>query len=185
MDLWRRKVNSEQLMNTFTSADDGFNPVLMNELVTTLIESADRLRLADNIAERIRSEVNVANVSQIRESLVADIMASTLNSFVCDFGYSMLGEPLKEKARAIAEENMLPVYDYICKERRESYAHDELAEMFEQAFDRGSALTESFDNHYNEWLEYMTIAFVVHLKRSELPAEVNEALGTLINRITY
>ena len=185
MDLWRRKVNSEQLMNTFTSADDGFNPVLMKELVTTLIESADRLRLADNIAERIRSEVNVANVSQIRESLVADIMASTLNSFVCDFGYSMLGEPLKEKARAIAEENMLPVYDYICKERRESYAHDELAEMFEQAFDRGSALTESFDNHYNEWLEYMTIAFVVHLKRSELPAEVNEALGTLINRITY
>ena len=57
--------------------------------------------------------------------------------------------------------------------------------MFEAAFDRGSALTDSFDNHYNEWLEYMTIAFVVHLKRSELPPEVNKALGDLIGRITF
>ena len=97
LDLWRQKVNSEKLMNTFTSADEGFNPGLMKDLINTLLESADRLGLADVIAERIRSEVNVANVSQIKESLVADIMASTLNAFVCDFGYSMLSEQLKRK----------------------------------------------------------------------------------------
>lgn len=183
LDLWRHKVSSETLMNAFTSADDGFSPALMKDLINTLLESAERVGLADIIAERIRSEVNVANVSQIRESLVADIMASTLNAFVGDFGYTLLSEGLKDKARAIAEENMLPAFDYICREKGSSYRHEELAAMFEEAFDHGGGLVQSFDNHYNEWLEYMTIAFVVHLKRSALPAEVNDALGQIINRI--
>lgn len=185
LDLWRHKVCSDKLMNTFTSSDDGFNPGLMKDLVNTLLESADRLGLADVIAERIRSEVNVANVSQIKESLVADIMASTLNAFVDDFGYSMLSQELRDKAREIANDNFLPVYEYIGKERQSSYTHDELADMFEAAFDRGTALTDSFDNNYNEWLEYMTIAFVVHLKRSQLPPEVNAALGNLIQQISF
>ncbi len=183
LDLWHGKLRSEMLMDTFTSSDAGFNPSLMKELINTLLESADRLRLADVIAERIRTEVNVTNVSQIRESLVADIMASTLNAFVNDFGYSLFDDNLKAKARATVEDNSLPVYDYIGKYRPSDYDHESLAELFETSFDRGNGLTQSFDNHYNEWLEYMTIAFVVHLKRSELPAEVNRQLGDLIGRI--
>lgn len=184
MELWRSKVKSDEFMNTFAS-NDGFNPVLMKDMIKTLRDSAERLGLADLIAERIRPEVSVANIAMIKESLVADMMASTLNAFVNDFGFSLLSDSLKDKARRIAEENFLPVFEYIGRERPSTLEHDQLATMFEAAFDRGDALTESFDSHYNEWLEYMTIAFIVHLRRSELSPEVNAALGELIDRITF
>lgn len=183
MQLWSDKVKSEELMNTFASTD-GFSPVLMKDLTQTLLDSARRLNLADVIAERIRTEVSIANTAQIRESLVADMMASTLNAFVADFGYSMLSDEQKEKARLIVEDNGLPVYDYIDRERQSVYTHDELAGLFENMFESGTTLTDSFDRHYNEWLEYMTIAYIVYLKRSTMKPEVNRALGDLINQIT-
>jgi len=172
-------------MNTFTGAD-GFNPVLMKDLVKSLLDSADCLGLADCIAERIRTEVSVNNLAQIKESLVADMMASTLNAFVNDFGYSLFGATSRKiAAREIAEQYYVPLYNYIDRERTESYAHDELSDMFERVFESGDALIESFDNHYNEWIEYMTVAFIVHLKRSDLSPEANRALGNLINAISF
>lgn len=182
MKLWADKVKSDELMNTFTSAD-GFSPVLMKDLTGTLLDSASRLALADIIAEKIRSEVSVANLSQVRESLVADLMASVLNTFVNDFGYSLLSDELKAKARLVVEENGLPAYDYIERERRSGYTHDELSQLFEDMSESGVTLTESFDRHYNEWLEYMTIAYVVHLRRSSVRPEANLALGEIIQKI--
>lgn len=184
MKLWYDKINSDGLMNTFTSPD-GFNSVLMKDLLGLLIDTSKRLNLDRAIAERIRQEVNVANLSQVNESLIADQMASIINGFVNDFGYSMLSDGLKEKARELAEDNMLVVYDYIGRDKASTFSHEELGTMFEHAFENGGAITESFENHYNEWLEYMTIAFIVHLKRSELPAEVNEELGALIEQISF
>lgn len=184
MELWRAKVRSEELMNTFTG-DEGFSPVLMKDMIKTLIDSAERLRLEDYLAEKIRSEVSIANVANIKESLVADMMASVINGFVTDFGYSMLSPEQKENARLVVKENGLPVYDYIDRERKSTYTHDELADLFASMIDTGETITDSFDNHYNKWIEYMTVAYIVHLKRSELPPEVNKALGDLIEEITF
>ena len=184
MKLWKDKVNSDELMNTFAS-NDGFNPMLMRDLIKIMLDSAERLGLADIIAERIRKEVSVSNLSQVKESLVADIMASTLNAFVNDFGYSLLTEEQIAKARSIAEDNFLPVFEYIGRERTSTFTHDELAGLFEDAFERGGGLVDSFESHYNEWLEYMTIAFIVHLRRSRLRPEVNKALGDIIDQIQF
>lgn len=183
MKLWADKVLSDEIMNTFTSAD-GFSPVLMKDLVSTLLDSASRLGLADCIADRIASEVSIANLANVRESLVADMMASIVNSFVCDFGYSMLSPELKEKARLLVDENALPAYDYMERPRQSSYSREELADLFEDMSESGVTLTESFDRHYNEWLEYMTIAYVVHLRRSSVRPEANRELGQIINTIT-
>ncbi len=185
MQLWEDKLDSDRFMTTFTSETDGFSPVLMKELIDVLKDSARRIGLADIIADRIRSEVNVANVANIKESLVADIMSSTINNFVKDFGYSYFDEATLAKVKNIVELNSLPVYRYIGREQQATYSRDELAHMFEVAFEFGSALTESFDNRYNEWLEYMTVGFVAHLKQSDLPAEVNRALGDLLDKITF
>ena len=185
MQLWEDKLDSDRFMTTFTSEADGFSPVLMKELIDVLKDSARRIGLADIIADRIRSEVNVANVANIKESLVADIMSSTINNFVKDFGYSYFDEATLSKVKNIVELNSLPVYRYIGREQQATYSRDELAHMFEVAFEFGSALTESFDNRYNEWLEYMTVGFVAHLKQSDLPADVNRALGALLDKITF
>lgn len=182
MDLWRNKIRSEELMNTFTG-EDSFNPVLMKDLIKTLIESAERLGLADILAEKIRSEVSIANIAMIKESLVADMMASVINGFVNDFGYSLLSDELKDKARQLVADNDLSVYNYIERERPSTYTHQELSELFASLAAGAGSITESFDNHYNEWIEYMTIAYIVHLKRSELKPEVNRALGDLLARI--
>ncbi len=182
MELWHNKLRSEELMNTFTG-DMLFNPVLMKDLIKTIIDSADRLGLADYLAEQIRSEVSIANIANVKESLVADMMASIINGFVNDFGYSMLSDELKEKARAIVADNELSVYNYIERDRKSTYTHDELSALFASMANDTGSITESFDNHYNEWIEYMTIAYIVHLKRSELRPEVNKALGDLLARI--
>lgn len=182
MELWRNKVRSEELMNTFTG-DDTFNPVLMKDLIKTLVDSAERLGLADILAEKIRSEVSIANIAMVKESLVADMMASVINGFVNDFGYSLLSPELKAKAHKLVEDNELSVYNYIERERQSTYTHDELAGLFADMIADAGNITESFDNHYNEWIEYMTIAYIVHLKRSELRPEVNRALGDLLARI--
>ena len=42
---------------------------------------------------------------------------------------------------------------------------------------------KNFDHNYNRWIEYMTVAYIVHLKRSELRPEVNRQLGDLIEQI--
>lgn len=182
MKLWEEKLKSDELMNTFTSAD-GFKPGLMKDLIGTMLDSARRLGLADAIAEKIRSEVSVANIANVRKSLVADMMASVINSFVYDFGYSMLSGEQRKKARQLVKENDLPVYDYIGRERRSTFTDEELGQLFEEMSDNGISLTASFDNHYNEWLEYMFIAFIVHLKRSEVKPEANRALGEIISKI--
>lgn len=184
MELWKAKVNADELMNTFTG-DDTFSPVLMKDLVKTLVTSAERVNLADVIAERITSEVSIANIAMIKESLVADIMASIINDFVNDFGYSLLSQELKDKARTTVDEMSLPVFDYIGREQKGTYSHQELADLFASMMADSGSITDSFDNRYNEWLEYMTIAYIVHLKRSELPADVNEALGHLIEKINF
>ena len=51
-------------------------------------------------------------------------------------------------------------------------------------FESGATLNDSFARHFNEWLEYMTIAYIVHLKRSTMRPEVNRALGDLIKQIS-
>lgn len=184
IELWHNKLRSDELMNTMTG-EILFNPVLMKDLIKTLIDSAERLKLADYLAEQIKSEVSIANVAMIKEGLVADMMASIINAFVNDFGYSMLSEEQKAKARMVVRENGLAVYDYIGRDRQSKFSHDELASMFASMMNNNDNITQSFDNHYNLWIEYITIAYIVHLKRSELPPEVNKALGDLINEITY
>ncbi len=113
------------------------------------------------------------------------MMASLINGFVNDFGYSMLTEEQKAKARIISDENYLDAFEYIDKERKENYSHDELSDLFARLQGNGTTLSPSFDNHYNLWLGYMTIAYIVHLKRSQLKPEVNRALGDIISRISF
>lgn len=182
MELWRDKLHSEEIVNTF-AADGGVDPVLMKDMVNTLIECAERVHLADYIADKISSEVTIANLAQMKESLVADMMSSIINSFVNDFGYSMLSSDLKEKAQLVINENELPAFDYMNRERRSTYSHDELEELFGRMLEGGGSLTDSFDRHYNEWKEYLTIAYVVHIKRSDLSPEANRALGELLESL--
>ncbi len=182
MELWRSKLRSEELSNTFTS-EDGFNPVLFKDLIKTMSESAERLGLADIIADRIRSEVTVSNLAMVKESLVADMMATLINTFVNDFGYSLLSDELKQKAREVVKENDLPAFEYIDRERQGTYTHDELEQMFDRMLEQPGELADSFDRSYNEWKEYMTIAYVVHLKRSDLSPEANTALKNILDKI--
>lgn len=184
MELWRGKLRSEELMNTFTG-EDTFNPVLMKDLIDTLIDSADRLGLSDYLAKEIKDEVSIADVAKIKESMVADMMATIIDTFVNDFGYSLLSDEQKENAREIVRENDLPVYEYIEKQRRSTYTHDELAALFAHAVDEHDLLPESIKNNYNKWFEYMTMAFIVHLKQSKVRPEVNKALGDIINEINF
>lgn len=185
VELWRGKMFSDTLMDTFTGDDNGFSPLLMKDLVETIMNSAGQLGLADVIADRIRHEVNVNNTANIKESLVSDIMATTVNDFVNDFGYSLMSAELHDKARRLARENHLPAFEYIDKQQKAKFTSEELAAMFETAFDYGSPLVDSFNDRYNKWLEYMAIAYVVYMKKSDVSPQANREAGQMIESITF
>ena len=110
-------------------------------------------------------------------------MATIRNRDVNDYGSSMLPGQQQEKARQRAAATQLDLFHYIDSERRGTYTHEELSQMFATMLEDAGSITDSFDHNYNRWIEYMTVAYIVHLKRSELRPEVNRQLGDLIEQI--
>ena len=46
-------------------------------------------------------------------------------------------------------------FHYIDSERRGTYTHEELSQMFATMLEDAGSITDSFDHNYNRWIEYM------------------------------
>jgi len=180
--LWKSQIKSVEFMNAITN-NHQFDNVVMDSLVDNLIATSEYLKIEDRLAETIAEYVNVVAVFTINESLIADILASTINSFVIDFGYSMLEQTDKADARRIAADYHLPVFNYIEKERKSHFEEEELTQLFDELTDNPKALTTAFENNYYSWLEYMYVSFIAHLNIPDYDHEANEELTKIINEL--
>jgi hypothetical protein len=110
--MWQKKIKSVEFMNQIL-ANQRFDSVVMSTLLDDITDTSNYLKLNDLMAEAIAEHVNVIAVKAINESLVADIMASTINSYVTDLGYALLADADRQNARKVVEQYQLPVYEYI------------------------------------------------------------------------
>lgn len=182
-DHWKERIKSASLLNETTGNQD-FDVSTMNILTDSLVKSAISLHLYDEMAESIGEFVNTVDIHSVKPNFLADILSSKINSFVLDFGYSLLGEKTLEKARKICTEKKLPVYKYIDKPRLEIKELDQMSDLFDNMIDNGQSLLPSFEDTYNSWLEYMFVSFISHLDVPEgFDREANARLVQLLSKI--
>lgn len=179
---WQEHIKSVEFMKK-TLDNRHFEAVVMSSLLDNIIATGNYVKIEEQLSNAIAEYVNVINVYSINESLISDILSSTINSFIIDLGYSRLSEHDIAEARRIARQYELPVFNYIGKERKSHFEEEELTELFDELTDNPKALTAAFEDNYYTWLEYMYVSYIAHLDVPEYDHQANDELTDIIHSI--
>ena len=181
-DVWKKTIKSVEFTNQVL-ANQHFDSVVMSTLIDNIIDTSNYLKLNELMADAIAEYVNVIFIFKINESLVADILSSTINRFVIDLGYELLTADDRSNARRVATQYQLPIFDYIEKQHTSHFEEEELTALFDELTDNPKAMTVSFEDNYYSWLEYMYVSFIAHLDVPDYDKEANRELTEIINNI--
>lgn len=181
-DKWCSTIKSVDFISQ-NSGDGSFDPVVMGSLVDGLVTTAEAVGLNDRMADCIAEYVNVVDISTANESLLADLLASTINGFVFDFGYSYMTDEELAAAEDVCRQEKLPAFNFIKKEGKAVYDEADLTAMFNDMSTSPMALLPSFEDNYNRWIEYMFISFVAHLNLPHYDHEANDVLEEILSKL--
>ncbi|MDE6218344.1 MAG: putative virulence factor, partial [Muribaculaceae bacterium] len=182
VEHWHKNISSPLFRNTFSS-EKGFDSLVLSDLTDCVKSTSKLLGLTEYLQAQIAPYVDIVNVANANENLVADILSSVISDFVADMGYSMLPQKKIDEARETAKEHTLPIFDYIERERKSTYTEDEISEIFSSLKENPSQMTPSFDNQYYKWLEYMYIAFISHVEKPNVNPKANDSLKEILDTI--
>ena len=182
LDLWIKNITGVQFMNAFSGGDKLDSYVLSN-LVTCIQRAADNQQLMESIEQEIADYTNILKVSSINEDMVADMIATKISDFVLDFGFQYQSDDQVKMLRRIADEQNLPCFKTICKERKEEYEEDEMTSLLNDILNSTSRFTPAYEANYNSWLEYMFIAFISNINVPDYNKEANDKLKVLLDEI--
>lgn len=176
---WHAKIGGKEFRNIFT-ANSGFDPAVLSDLIDQIRLASRRSGLADDMEQSIAEYVNIVNVANANENLVADLLASKINAFVADLGASALSAEETANARRIAQTQNLRIFDYIERPRKSEYSEEEMAALFDNLHDNAESMTPSFDAQYYTWLEYMMLSFIAKVEVPDYNREANDQLGKIL-----
>ena len=182
MDYWKSNISSIEFVNVY-SGDNMMDPGVLNNMVKCLVDSAANVNLPGTIEGLITDYVDIQNINNINQSLVSDVIATTISDFVTDFGNSYLTTDQTGSARKVATEMCLPCFDWIDRDRKEEYDEDELTDLFDQILKIEGCYTEAYKANYNSWIENMFVAFIAHLNIPEYDREANNELKVILDGI--
>ncbi|MCM1152430.1 MAG: putative virulence factor [Muribaculum sp.] len=176
---WTDKLYSPAFKNTFTS-DSGFDPLVLSDLVDSISRNAESLGLTESMGSDISEYVDVVNVQNANESLIADILTDSINDFVNDMGYSRLTLSERANADTIIKGSPLAFINEQSDQSPKEYGEEEISALFDMLNDNPAGMPPSFDNHYYRWLKYMTAGFIARIQVPDYDREANEKLSTLL-----
>lgn len=180
--IWEKKISSVQFANSF-AGEGQIDKIVMTYLVTCIISTAKNLQLTQRIENEIANYVDVLNTSNINEDLIADMVATTINDYVIDFGYCYLTTEQTETSRRVSQEQHLPCFEWVEKERKECFNEDEITQLFNEILSSSNRYTPAYEANYNNWLEYLYIAFIAHINVPEYNREANEELRLILKEL--
>ena len=181
-EKWCSTIKSVDFLNEFSN-EESFDTSIMSNLVDELIATANSFDMRNRMADSIAEYVNVVAVHTANENLLADMLASMINNFVLDFGFSWLSDEEKAKARKICEKYNIPAFNYITKELSVTFDEAALTALFNEMSSSPKALLPSFEDNYNKWLEYMFVSFVAHIDMPDIDPEANNMIKMLLDSI--
>lgn len=182
VDLWEKNLVSSRFMDSF-SGEDLVDEIALGNLIGCITSSADFLNLRDRIEEEISDYVDVLNTASIHEELVADMIATTISDFVTDFGFHYLTESQVAVARRVSRDNHLPSFHWMEKERKEHYDADEMTALFNDILSSDNRYTPAYEAHFNNWLEYMYVAFIANIEVPDYDHEANDELKVVLDEL--
>lgn len=182
-EMWRAGITSVDFVNDYADAS-GFDSIVMGSFIDNILLTSCHVNLRGHLADMIADYVNVVGLHLINESLVADMLASAINDFVKDIGYSLLPESEKARAREVAEQQKLPVFHYIGRpERKAHFEESELTALFNELTTNPTAITPAFEDNYYTWEEYIYVSFIAYLNIPDYDKEANDQLTEIIKKV--
>lgn len=181
-DVWQEKIQSVGFLNTFSSSHT-FDTAVMVTLIENILTKSRFYDLPRRMSAQISEFTNTMNPSSINESLVADILASTISDYIYDLGYSYLSQNDIASVKSLAAQYRLPMYNYIDKEDNSISEPEELASLFDASVNNSEMLTKSFENSYFSWAEYLCASFVSNLSVPDYDKQANDALAVILSKI--
>lgn len=181
-EVWQDKIQSVGFLNTF-SGNQIFDTAVMVTLIENILSKSRLYDLPGRMSAQISEFTNTMNPSNINESLVADILASTISDYIYDLGYSYLSQEDTADVKSLAEQYRLPMYNYIDKKEKSSYEPEELSALFDASVNNSEMLTRSFENSYFSWAEYLCASFISNLSVPDYDKLANDELSIILSKI--
>lgn len=183
-ETWIQSIKSPEAIGRMTS-DGNFDPIEMSALIDNIELTARKLHLPERLEELIAEFVNVMNIGTVNVSLIADMMATEINDFVCDLGYSRRTNAEIAAAEKIVDENparFLPL-SHINASNEFQYSEEELTDLFNRMNANPEAVTPAFEHNYYKWIEYMIVSFLLKGKVIDYNVAANKQMGDLLDKI--
>lgn len=186
MKFWRDKISSSSFLSRLT-AGSLFQSGVMSDLIDTIKEMADFLHLRELLSDSVSELTNKPDSASINQYLVTDILRHLINSFVTDFGFSLIDGPTVDhlKKLAAAQPKQFTVRGAIEPEPQSEFTEEELTAIFSEVMSRVDGITPSFWRHYNAWLECMYYAYLATAGQQEIIDDpvANEKIGLIISSL--
>lgn len=179
----------QSLKSALKTVTDGtsFDPIEMSALIDNIRFTAKKVDLPGRLEQQIADTVNVMNVSTVNIALIADIIASTINRFVEDLGYSYRSADEISGAEKIINDNPMRFDppEYINRSNTTPSGEEQLTALFNRLYTNPDAVTPAFELNYYRWLEYMTFSFLMKGEIIDYDVNANKRLGALLEKIAH
>ena len=129
--------------------------------------------------------MDVLNISGINESLIADIISTTISDFIIDFGARYLNKKQIDNACKVAKSDDLPCMEWVGKERKEHFEDEELTGLFNDILSAAGQFTPAYVANYNSWLAFMYVAFLAHIQVPDFNRAANDKLKELLTVLKH
>lgn len=179
LGMWKRQIESIDILRQFVE-EGGMDPVALDYLVSLLLISAGTIDLESRLAANIEEQVDITNISNVNEELVADVLTETVNEFVMDLGYAWLDEETREQGRRTAASDSTLELEYIDRPAADEITDEYITNLFNGTLKAASPLGKAFEDSYFKWMEYVVMAFVSHISCPEYDREANEQLEEIM-----
>ena len=182
IERWQNGINEVTFKNKF-SGHGKLAERTMSMLVDCLVNTAKNVKLAEKIENDIAQYTDVLNVANIKQELVADIVATSISDFVMNFGYQNLTPDQIESAKRIAADRRLNCFKSIEQKRQENYDEEAITKLLDDILSDENEFPPSFMTYYNNWIEYMYVAFIAHLEIRDYNHEANNRLKAILDEL--
>jgi hypothetical protein len=182
-EMWKQRLLSPQLLDSLT-INNKFGGLVMSNLLSNVVSTADELRLSERIENLITEYVDVVDVATINVPFVADLIASTINNFVCDLGFSCRSDEQKQTLIRVAKERNLSIFNYIDKEDDYELTEETITNLFARLNSSPDAITPAYEQNYFTWSEYVVISFIAKVDVGLGNPVANRELRVLIDKLS-
>ena len=182
IEKWQSGINDVTFKNKF-SGNGKISERAMSMLIDCIVNTAKNVKLAENIENEISQYTDVLKTADINQELVADIVATSISDFVMDFGYKNLKRDQIESSKSIAADRKLNCFKSIEQKRQENYDEEAITKLLDDIMEDENEFPPSFMTYYNNWIEYMYVAFIAHLEIRDYNHEANNRLKAILDEL--